>query len=364
MRLFQNAGFYKSYIPRLRALCGSASNFEELRRVFLADRFGAPHILQPVLQGAPEAFFTNGDDEVLQRAWARSAGLSERCGLEEILRSQIEAHRTEVFYNGDPMRYGSTFVRSLPGCVRLSIAWRAAPSPGADFSAYDLVVCNFPTILQQFAARGWRTAPFYPAHDPVMDEFADRRDRPVDVLFVGSYSRHHLQRATLLEAVAALAPRRHVVLRLDASRLTRASESLIGRLLPLARFRRPPVIRNLAQGPVFGRELYATLASSRIVLNGAIDMAGSERGNMRCWEAMGCGALMVSDAGSYPPGMVDGVTMQLFNNAAEATRRIEAALADPATLEALAAAGRQMITTQYSKQRQWTDFQCCCAQIS
>src|SRR5262245_43894838 len=115
MRLFQNAGLYKSYIPRLRALYAGASAFEELQREFLADRFGAPHVWQPVLQGAPEAFFTNADDEVLQRAWARRAGLPQNCGHQEILRNQIEAHRTEVFYNGDPMHYGSAFVRSLPG---------------------------------------------------------------------------------------------------------------------------------------------------------------------------------------------------------------------------------------------------------
>jgi hypothetical protein len=364
MRLFQNAGLYKSYIPRFRALCAGASGFEELRKVFLSDRFGASHILQPVLLGAPVAFFTNADDEVLQKAWARAAGLPESCEHEEILRSQIEAHRTEVFYNSDPMRYGSSFVRSLPGCVKLSIAWRAAPSPGADFSAYDLVVCNFPAILRQYAGMGCRTAPFYPAHDPVMDEFNITQERPVDVLFAGSYSRHHLQRARLLEAVAALAPRRKVVMHLDASRLTRLSETLPGRLLPLGRFRRPAVIRRLSRGPVFGRELYAALASSKIVLNGAIDMAGTERGNMRCWEAMGCGALLISDIGSYPAGMADGVTMQLFRSPQEALQRLETALGDPSGRASLATAGRHMIATRYSKERQWHDFQGMCADVS
>jgi hypothetical protein len=364
MRLFQNAGLYKSYIPRLRALCVQESTFEGLRRVFLEDRFGAPHVLQPILRGEPTAFFTNADDEVLQQAWARGAGLPHGSSHEEILRSQIEAHRTEVFYNADPMRYGSEFVRSLPGCVRLSVAWRAAPSPGADFSAYDLVVCNFPSILRQFQARGWKTAPFYPAHDPAMDQYSVNEDRPVDVLFAGSYSRHHRQRASLLEAVAALADHRNVVLHLDASRTTRLSESPLGQLAPLGRFRRPALIRTLSQPPVFGRALYAALARSKIALNGAIDMAGSERGNMRCWEALGCGALMVSDAGLYPPGMAYGVTMQLFKTPMDAARTIELALSDETKRRTLAAAGHRMISTQYSKQRQWSDFQRLCEQTS
>jgi hypothetical protein len=364
MRLFQNAGLYKSYIPRLRALGAHQATFEGLRGVFLEDRFGAAHLLEPVLSGEPTAFFTNADDEVLQQAWARAAGLPRHSSHQEILRSQIEAHRTEVFYNSDPMRYGSEFVRGLPGCVKLSVAWRAAPSPGADFSAYDLVVCNFPSILRQFHARGWRTAPFYPAHDQAMDPYALNEDRPVDVLFAGSYSRHHRQRASLLEAVAALANRHTVVLHLDASRTTQLSESPLGRLVPLGRFRRPAMIRTLAQPPVFGRALYGALARCKIALNGAIDMAGSERGNMRCWEALGCGALMVSDAGLYPAGMTDGVTMQLFETPKDAVRTIEAALSDETKRRSLATAGHRMIATQYSKQRQWSDFQRLCGQAS
>jgi hypothetical protein len=360
MRLFQNAGLYRSYIPRLRALSAEASRFEDLRRIFLEDRFGAAHILQPVLEGEPSAFFTNADDEVLQRAWARAAGMPGASSHQEILRSQIEAHRAEVFYNSDPMRYGSDFVRRLPGCVRWSIAWRAAPSPGSDFSAYHLVVCNFPAILRQFEARGCRTAQFYPAHDPAMDAYAANHERAVDVLFAGSYSRHHRQRARLLQAVAALADHRRVVLHLDASGMTALAESLPGRLLPLGRFRRPAAIRALAQPPLFGRALYAALAGSKIVLNGAIDMAGAERGNMRCWEALGCGALMVSDPGSYPPGMTDGVTMQLYQSPQDAARTIEAALCDEPRRRSLAAAGQRMIATQYSKQRQWSDFQRLC----
>jgi hypothetical protein len=96
--------------------------------------------------------FTNGDDEILQRYWAKERGVSKKTSLEAILLAQIEEHGTEVFYNLDPMRYGSDFVRKLPGCVTKAIAWRAAPSPGADFGAYDAVVCNFPSILE-----GYRT---------------------------------------------------------------------------------------------------------------------------------------------------------------------------------------------------------------
>jgi hypothetical protein len=324
------------------------------------DRFGAAHTLLPVLNGEETAFFTNGDDEVLQRSWARENGLPESVDLGGVLTAQIEAHRTEVLYNMDPMRYGSDFVRSLPGCVKTTIAWRAAPSPGADFSAYGLVVCNFPAILHSFESRGWRAAYFTPAHDPAMDEYAANASRPIDVLFAGTYSRHHLQRASLLKAIALLSDRHNVVFHLDESRATRVAESTVGRLLPLARFRRPQIVQRLSRPPVFGRDLYSALASSKIVVNCAIDMAGVERGNMRCWEALGCGALMVSDSGNYPAGMADGVTMRTFSSPGEAVRVIEASLLQDSEWRGIAEGGRRMIATAYSKQKQWADFQQLC----
>src|SRR5260370_5240415 len=132
MRLFQNSGLYPSYLPRLNQLAANASGFEARRDVFLHDRFGAPHILKLVLDGSPEAFFTNGDDEVLQRQWAREQGMSGQPTLEAILLAQIEHHGTEVFYNLDPVRYPSTFVAKLPGHVKQTFCWRAAPSGSAD----------------------------------------------------------------------------------------------------------------------------------------------------------------------------------------------------------------------------------------
>ena len=128
MRLFQNSGVMRAYRPRLWAMSRDNSTFSGQLHAFMADRFGALHHLLPVIDGSPDAFYTNGDDERLQRAWARENGLSAKTPLEEILLAQIEAHRTDVFYNPDPVRYPSSFVRRLPASVKRKIAWRAAPS--------------------------------------------------------------------------------------------------------------------------------------------------------------------------------------------------------------------------------------------
>lgn len=87
--------------------------------------------------------------------------------------------------------------------------------------------------------------------------------RPIDVVIVGGYSRHHSARARTLEQVAALSNAYEVAFHLDSSRLTRLAESTLGRLLPgLGKHRRPRAVAMIARPPVFGRRFYELLGAS------------------------------------------------------------------------------------------------------
>jgi hypothetical protein len=355
-RLFQNFDIYPGYLAHLHRLAGRGAGYAHIHDVFHDDRFVAVHMLKPTLERSSEAAFALGRDSKSQSDWAHSRGMASKASAEEILLAQIEEHKTEVFYNHDPLAFGSAFIRKLPGCVRTSIAWRAAPSPGADFGAYDAIVCNFPAILESYAAQGWRSAYFYPAHDPVMDDYNRGQERPTDLLFIGTYSRHHRRRAQIIERIAELSGTAAVRLHLYLSPMTRVSETPIGLFGPLRRHRRPKAVRRAARGPLFGRELYSAMGSARIVINGAIDMAALDRGNMRCWEALGCGALMVSDEGLYPAGMEDSKTIVTYGGVKDLMEKVRSLLADESLRHSIAAAGNAMVRTRYSKERQWQDF--------
>jgi hypothetical protein len=363
VRLFQNCRYYPSLRPKLRELARGYSSFAGRIDVFLGFRQNAAHILLPVDQRAEWAFFTNGDDVEVQRLWASEHGLSPRASLLDILKAQIEEHRTEVFYNMDTTGWGSDLMRNLPGCVKRVIGWHASPFRDVDFADYHLVVCNFPSILAALKGMGCRTDYFFPAYDPELAPYASREERPVDILFVGGYTRHHRQRASILEAVAKLAGRYNVVFHLDRSRLCALAESPFGSLLPLAKHRRPDVIRSIAKGPTFGRDYYETLSAAKIVLNGAIDMAGRDRGNMRCFEALGGGALLLSDEGNYPEGMTDGETIVTYDSAQHAVQQIERYLQNPAERSRIARAGHEMISNSYAKNVQWKRFEALVASI-
>jgi glycosyltransferase involved in cell wall biosynthesis len=363
LRLFQNSRYYPSLRPRLRELASNRPTFAEQINAFLNFREQAAHILMPVDRREEWAFFTNGDDEVLQKQWAREHGLPLRARLSDILKAQIEEHRADVFYNLDATGWRPDFVKSLPGCVKRVIAWHAAPFKNVSFAGYDLVVCNFPSILAALKQQGSRTDYFFPAYDPELTSFAAREFRPVDVLFVGGYSRHHGRRAAVLEAVAKLAGEYRIVYHLDRSRLCRLAESPVGQLLPLARHRRPPAIRAITMEPRFGRDYYELLSAAKIVLNGAIDMAGGDRGNMRCFEALGSGALLLSDEGNYPEGMRDDQTIATYNSPEQAVKQVRRLLQDTEKRRRVARAGHEMVSNRYSKLAQWRRFEALVASI-
>ena len=79
-------------------------------------------------------------------------------------------------------------------------------------------------------------------------------------------------------------------------------------------------------------------------------------GNMRCFEALGCGALMVSDHG-YPEGIC-----RRRNHVDLSQSRGEAAVRTTGSLEnwgagcEIAANGQRMASSRYSKAVQWEMF--------
>lgn len=124
----------------------------------------------------------------------------------------------------------------------------------------------------------------------------------------------------------------------------------------MKKHRRPKDICGITAAPVFGLELYAAISKAKIVLNGAVDMAGEDRGNMRCFESMGCGALMVSDAGNYPRGMLDQITMLTYRSIDEAIAKIRLSLEQPTVRADIVQRGLSLLKDTYSKHDQWLAF--------
>jgi hypothetical protein len=358
MRLFQVSGFYGRYLddfygrnPDHRGL-----SYAELRDRLLMDRFDGSHLLEPVQQHDPSARWAVRNDAVSQLKWARENGLKSQ-DLDEILLSQIEEHRAEVLYASDISFWGRDFARRLPGGVKRRVCWHAAPLGNEDLSAFDLLLTSHPPYIGLWRNNGLNAAEFYPSHDPAMEPYASRDNRPIDVCFVGTYSGLHHRRNELVRAMASLSDRYSVVLALLHPRFRPLLNIRGLRRIPSFIPYLPKELRKLAVPPVFGLRLYELLSRSKIALNGAWGGAGRYKRNMRCWEAMGCGACMLSDEGEYPEGMVAGEHFIAYTSAEDAAGKAERLLAEPEGARAIGRKAALMVASLYSKHQQWTRFQ-------
>jgi len=358
MRVFQFHSFYKPYLEFLDRKYPDAASVEYTQRldIILGHRFQAAHILYPAYTADPDFRFTVTNDPHLQYRWAQEKSFPER-NFQNILLAQIEEHRAEVVYSLDPIAYDSSFVRRLPGCVKRSLCWLAAPVNRADLSAYSLRVCNFPPYLRDWEALGLKCAWFSPSHDPSMRRFADREDRPIDISFVGQYSPWHTTRNQILERVAELGQDYLVSFRLMCPRWKPLANRRYLNRIPLPVPYLPKGLRAVSGRPVFGLEMYEIFGQSKVVLNAAIDMSGKYRVNMRCFEALGCGATMVSDEGIYVDGMTPGTHFVTYQNAEDAVAQIKSILASPDHGRGMAREGREFVETAFSKEHQWATFQ-------
>lgn len=358
MRLFQSAGFGQHYLAAFNSgnRVSQYTSFADRRHSLLQDRYEATHILKPIYDCSDDCFFTVADDPILQTLWARQHGLAAS-NLTDILLAQIEAFKPDVLYQLDPILFPSSFVRRLPGCVKKVVAWRAAPIGTADLTAYDVVLSNFETLNARWREKGLHTAWFSPSWDPEMTPYAANVDRPVDVFFTGSYARTtgHDDRLSMLDAVAQLSDDYRIDLRLMFRKWGRLADKPVIRWIPVP-IRLPASLRAITGNPVYGREMYAALSSAKILLNPATDIAGAIRGNMRCWEALGCGTCMLATAGQYPEGFEPGVNFEIFTDVDDLRRQIRSLLGDEPRRAEIAKAGTEMLSRTWSKERQWDDF--------
>jgi Glycosyl transferases group 1 len=357
MRIFHLNNLSSGCHHRFNTLNPRIESYAEGIERFLEFGHEIVHILKPGINRDPSFFISLGNCDSLQKLWATEHGRSTRTPSIELILNQIEHHGADIVYSFDPTRYGNAFVRRLPGCVKKTIAWYAGPKPPADLGVYDLVVNNFPKLRDSYKQLGCRVAAMFPAPPESLYAFATSQSRPIDVLFSGAYGRHHRRRAQILKEIIRTLPGRfNVQFYLETSRFSKYFDNSLFRSIGLLQnYVVPNNFKPYTSPAIYGNEMYQVMARSKVVVNVAGEVAGGERGNMRCFEAMACGTLMVSDAGTYPEGMVAGVTHLEYTSAEEAVDVIRKALADFNT-NRIPDAALKLMADRFNKDRQWAAF--------
>ena len=332
--------------------------------MMVAHGLNGPHMLEPAMKGGADGFLTSTADAAMQRAWAIENGLSPRTHPHDVLLAQIEQFKPDVLYTHGSGYFPNHVRSALKSRVKVAVSWKAPPDFSDSLIGFDLAVNNFPSSFARYEAMGVKMGWFSPSFDPAMEPECDQTERSIDVVFVGGYSRHHRNRARMLEQVAKLSERFSVRLALSFDKATRLANTPVGLLPPLSRFRAPSIVRQVAVPPLFGRDMYRLFSSAKILVNTAIDVAGNDRGNIRCFEALGCGALMLSDEGLYPPGMEHGKTMATYRDSNAIPSLIEHWLNDEVGRARVAANGQALLRSDYGKPQSWKRFQALVARFS
>lgn len=366
MRVFQVGNIYPAHLQKLDDQLKRAECAAEAHAIILND-VAHSQLLKPCIGselGGKLCFPQNKHGLSL---WAAEKGMPETSSPEKILLAMIEEHRTEVFYSINATHHSENFMRNMPGCVRLKIGWLGSRNVGGSLNFYDAIVSNFPTINALNRSQGLMTYYLTPSYETQTDKFLDNSSaRPTDIFFAGTYSRHHTRRARFIEAIARRADESGTDIRLHLlnsyySKL--AERTLLGLIPPFRNVRRPPLVQRIAQPPLLGEEMFRELCRTKIVINMAIDIAGRDRGNMRCFEAMSAGAMMISDDGDYPEGFVSGQTHLTYQTIDEAIALIETSMGDPTASMEIGQRGATMLRARYSKDQQWSDFVSLCEDL-
>ncbi|MEO6115866.1 MAG: glycosyltransferase, partial [Pseudolysinimonas sp.] len=237
---------------------------------------------------------------------------------------QVQSLRPDVVYVHDINLIPPRMVRELRRHAGLVVGEHASPLPPRSYvQSYDLLVSALPTIVDR--ARQWGVdAEWIPlGYDDRWVTSGPVSERPIDAIFVGSFTRLQPTTAPLLRAVGEAVPGLQIYGQADQSVLEQSG---------LARYHR---------GPAWGREMYELLGRSKIVVNRHGSIAGDYAVNMRMYEATGSGAALVTERKSNLADLFEpGVEVETYSSVDEAARVVSSLLADPTRLDALAAAGQ------------------------
>ena len=215
------------------------------------------------------------NDERLQKRWATDFGFQYE-SLSDIMIEQIRTMKPDVVYSQgvwvinqevhDAIR---PYVKIITGQVGFPLDNYAAPF-------YDVLFTTLPENVKQFVDAG-TPAHYVPlAFDPRALEFEIDYVR-YPLTFVGNLTGNHTKRMELLEVVS------------DHRRIDcwgNGYEELSQKM------------NIYHHGEAWGRDMFAIMRSSEMTLNCHIDSIAPYVGNMRMFEATGCGALLFTDDGA------------------------------------------------------------------
>lgn len=355
MKIYQCLHVYPAYATQLDQKFSSLKlnelTFDKVQKVLLADGFYESYILTPPKNSDYEVFFIFWNYPPLQRLWAIENGMPEDSRLSQIRMAQIRAYQPDIVFDFSPFKdfnfidFLHQHYEALNKQARF-LCWNAyIKDEIMTFPKYHSHVTLHRPYIEHWHNLGLQAFELQPGI-PQRWPKADERQRDIDVLFYGQYLDNVFKN------------RRGFVNQL--LELKASSQLNIDVHLQIAENSDTSHIQNhlhLLKPPIFANELYEKIRRSKIVVNNYTDYNGEHKSNARVFEALGNGALLISEAGIYPEGLVAGEDFLTYDTVAELPQLLIRVLNHWDEFKVIAENGRKKVNDVYSQHNRWEKFE-------
>ncbi len=278
--LFLNI-YYESFLDKHYRDNPELSNasYEEQEKSIQATMFGDSdfysHAMNKLGWNAKDLII---NDNNLQHRWASDFGFNYET-LTDIMIEQIKMLKPDVVYSQGVWVINQKVHDAIRPHVKLITGQVGFPLDNYAAPFYDVLFTTLPENVKKFEDAG-TPAHYVPlAFDPRALDF-ELEERTYPLTFIGNLTGNHTKRRELLEIVS------------DHRRIDcwgNGYEELSKKM-------------NIHHhGEAWGKDMFAIMRQSAMTLNCHIDSVFPYVGNMRMFEATGCGALLFTDDGMNGP---------------------------------------------------------------
>lgn len=351
MRVYQSIHKYPPHIPAFEGRQGitddSDISFSELQRLIIEDGYADVYRLEVSKDdNESEVFFTIWNYERLQFLWAQEHGLDKESTMNEIRVAQVKWFKPDVIYDFSG-RYRPDFIAKLKqdNVKAVYALWNGVIEKNeipASIPGYDLYISLHQPYIDYWTTHGQSSFELQPAIPQQWKDNIDNDTRSIDILMYGQSNKEFFQqRDEIISKVIELNNKYNVSIKLQMD--NDSKEHFAEKLA-------------MIKAPVYGKELYDVIQHSKIVINKCTDNNLSYKSNMRVFEAIGNGALLLTEQGQYPEHLTPDEDFLTYSSSIDLLELIDSVLMDWERWSAFAKSAENRMKFNFNKEKQWVTF--------
>lgn len=351
MRVYQSIHKYPLHIPAFEAKHGinddTKISFSELQKLIIDDGYACVYRLEPpITDKSSEVFFTVWNYERLQKLWAKEHGVDPNSRMSDIRAEQVKWFKPDVVYDFSG-RYSPHFIPSLKkaGIKAVFVLWNGVIEDKeipTSIPNYDIYISLHRPYITHWKEKGLSSFELQPSIPAQWLSSENNSPRTIDILMYGqSHNDYFKERNKIVKKILTLNSKYKISIKLQ---IDDESKEVFGEKV------------KLMQAPVYAGELYETIKNTKIVINKCTDHNSSFKSNMRIFEAIGNGALLISEEGNYPEGLTPGKDFLTYKSTDELYHIIERVLSDWEKWANFAQKAKKRVLNNFTKEKQWWVF--------